>query len=242
MKFKIKTKKKKPKKKKVKINYEYLPQPRKRVPVNLVEKMFKLYCQEYPQRAIAKECGVTQDTVFRYIHHGDPDRHIEPLKDRRARVMQAMFQHNDEELVKRQAQHMKLASAGFGQTTARLLKRYRAAEALDEYEKLSLEERAIYERIAQEPDLDDMSAFHRASMDLMRLGVRATSPVNINVTQNQGQQQETTSNTASDGSVDVIFEHIYALAGADAKSEKQIADKVKERSLSVERTKEDVGE
>jgi len=253
LKLKLKVKKKRKSKKakdkevleklpKVKVTFEYNPKSRRRIPLDVVERMFELYCQEYPVRAIAEETGAAVPTVTKYINEGDPERQVEPLRDRRARVLQALFAQNEEALNKRMSHHTKLNSAGFGQAAARIIRRYQAAEALDDATLLSDKERALYERIALEPDLADVSTFHRNSMDLMRLslGLRDTAPVNINVSQNQEQTQDQGADISvkDQGDIEIVYEHIQALSRAGEKDEKIVANTVKRASLRTEGTLE----
>lgn len=245
MKIKLKPKKKKAIEKaelpKVKVTFEYEPKPRYRIPLDVVERMFELYCQEYTIRAISEEVGAAVPTVQKYINEGDPERQIDPFRERRARVLQALFTQKEEAITKRMSQHSKLNSAGFGQAAARLIKRYQAAEALDDTSALSAKERAFYERIALEPDLSDVSMFHRNSMDLMRLslGLRdLVSPVNINVSQNQQQEQAqgTKVSVKDEGDVEIVYEHIQALARSKEKDQHTVASAVKRTSLRSEGT------
>lgn len=76
------------------------------VPVETVEKMWQLYVREEPVRHIARECGVSVETVRKYIEKGDPSRRLKSLRQRKIDNILRVQQISDESTTHRIAAHL----------------------------------------------------------------------------------------------------------------------------------------
>jgi len=235
-KFKFKIPKSKRKKKK--------DRKTRAIRVDTVEAMFDLYCKEYSSEQIAEELGVSHSTVSKYINAGDPTREIEPLKVRRARIIQAAMSIQDGQLIRRLGNLQAFSSKLLAESGGRLLDRIDASRQLDSpivYAEGNEISRMILERKALEPEVRDVESVMHMNTQLLDMaarmsGMTSDAPgVQVNVNQAQAQQQRTVAQvTESDPEA---MEQVYsymARTERNAAGHQAVTRMVREASLALE--------
>jgi len=166
--------------------------------IEKVESMFDLYCKEYPIDQIAEELGISHATVAKYINRGDPSREIEPLKTRRARIVQAAMSVQDGQLLRRLSNLQVFSNKLLASSGGRLLERIAASEELDKevvYAPGNELKRVILERKALEPEVKDVQAIMGMNTELLDMAARMSGLTHeqpgVQVTVTQGQHQST---------------------------------------------------
>jgi len=232
----VKPKEAKPKKVKLKIVPEV--KKRRKLSLHVVAEMFDLYCQDMSEGAIASTLGVSRTTVHKYIEEGDPAREIEPLYRRRARILHKALEIQDGKLTERAANLIQISSASAGMAGQRFIARTRAAMALDN-PNLPSNERALAEKIAEEPTVQDFATFSREFQANARLAMAMTDPdtqqgVTVNVNQSQAQGASSHATGIEEGDMDVVYQHIESLAKSNPQDHSKVADLVRKANLSRE--------
>lgn len=190
-----------------------------------IDHLFDLYCKDITVRDMAEDLGISPSTVQKYIDVGDKQRGIEPLRARRQRLVQSALELQDGKLAERMSRSTELAVEAFSTSTKRLLERYGAAKRLSDEPDLLDWDRERLEKIAVEPELGDMNAFHRVQLDLFKLarevvhGPSVKSGLTVNLSQAQSQGM---ANLMSDSDVAGIYEHIQDLAELTPQDQQQV--------------------
>jgi len=202
-----------------------------------IDHLFDLYCKDTTVRDMAEDLGISPSTVQKYLDQGDPQRGIEALKARRQRLVQSAMALQDGKLAERMSNSTALAAEAFSMSTKRLMERYEASRRLDDSRDLLEWEKERLERIALEPDLGDMNAFHRVQYDLFKLaremvhGPMTKGGVTVNLSQAQNQGVAT---LLSDSDVGLVYEHIQDLASLTSTDQQKIGRVVETLSERLE--------
>ena len=194
----------------------------KPVTIDVVESIFEMYCAELPIDEIASKISVSRNTVANYITHGSPSRGIEPLRERRARIIRRIQDANDSKLVdtvsRTRAAAIKAVEA-IGDRVVTRVNRAHLLEDPDLYHDYNNSERLATLAKAYNPKPSDLKAVIDATA---RFEQSQVSTGSVNVVQNQGQSQ---SQEVSADEVDFVKAHIENMQRCMGEDERRVLSK-----------------
>lgn len=202
---------------------------RPRMSLYLINKMFELYCEGLGSPEIAKQLGVDQKTVVRYILIGRPSHHIEPFKERRERLLRHAFSVADANIVSRLSRVSEAALLALEEASLRYVDRVKRAGILEDPElyKSGAEAVMAAREAALNPDASDVASLTKAAAQVLSLERKSDGP-SVSVSVNQTQEQATASLAANaDGAgIDLVREYVSKMQSFDPEKQREAAAEV----------------
>lgn len=183
----------------------------KPITIDIIDKMFSMYCEGSTQAEIAEAVGCALPTVSRFINTGDDSRGLESFKDRRRKIYQKMFAEKDQTMVQKLHNLLGTSVDAAKLVSNRVSKRIGNAELLEDRDLYEDGNRAAFMAAnarALNPNIEDASRILDAAAKVVR-AVTQQSGVSVNVSQNSTQQAALLATSL--GSVDIVHQHLEDL-------------------------------